>query len=451
MDSISGDPKFVNPTAGDFHLQSGSLACGKGAYQCSAVQLSTCAESDWSFSDGTCQSSNTLTRTWTKIRNCLGGVNHQATELKSCSYVNPGNNYYVSTSGNDNNPGTSSSQFKTIQKCANVGNPSDTCNVAAGTYSEHVTVSRPGITFKALGLVTVKSFAVSTDNTVVDGFYSMNSDAYHGAIIVDGNSNIIRNNIIEGACMTGIGLSGNNNLAENNEIFKSRQCFKLGTNELVNGADADGIRIFDDGNIARGNYIHDLSLIQNPTAHIDCFQSWGTLTNAIIEHNICDVIDHTHPSSYKSGMQTDIGNVHNIIIRNNIFRVVRGLNIRGEGINVINNVFIGDNQPTSYVYFAEVSNTIIQNNIVYDTATGILTGAGITQGGYNIVYNSNGVPARRDSGYSGNAGSYKWPTDKWQTINPMFVNPSAGDYHLQPGSPACNSGIGGTYIGAFPC
>jgi hypothetical protein len=73
--------------------------------------------------------------------------------LKSASI-----NYYVATNGSDNNPGTSASPFKTIQKAASVVNPGDTVIVRDGVYttsSQYTTVlSRSGtagnyITFRS--------------------------------------------------------------------------------------------------------------------------------------------------------------------------------------------------------------------------------------------------------------------------------------------------------------
>lgn len=52
--------------------------------------------------------------------------------------------YFVSPSGNDNNPGTKSQPFKTIQKAANIVNPGDIVEVRGGTYNESVNISRGG-------------------------------------------------------------------------------------------------------------------------------------------------------------------------------------------------------------------------------------------------------------------------------------------------------------------
>ncbi len=52
--------------------------------------------------------------------------------------------FHVALSGSDSNPGTSSQPFRTIQKCADIAYPGDTCIVHAGTYRETVTPARSG-------------------------------------------------------------------------------------------------------------------------------------------------------------------------------------------------------------------------------------------------------------------------------------------------------------------
>jgi hypothetical protein len=53
--------------------------------------------------------------------------------------------YYVATTGSDSNNGTSlSTPFRTINKCATVAYPGDTCLIRAGTYRETVNVARSG-------------------------------------------------------------------------------------------------------------------------------------------------------------------------------------------------------------------------------------------------------------------------------------------------------------------
>jgi len=55
-----------------------------------------------------------------------------------------GNNYYVATNGSNNNPGTLSQPFATIQKCASIAVAGDTCYIRGGTYRETVTPTNSG-------------------------------------------------------------------------------------------------------------------------------------------------------------------------------------------------------------------------------------------------------------------------------------------------------------------
>ncbi len=55
----------------------------------SCTYIPTCTETDWTHTDGTCQSNNTLTRNWSKINNCTNGVIHSASESIACNYTAP--------------------------------------------------------------------------------------------------------------------------------------------------------------------------------------------------------------------------------------------------------------------------------------------------------------------------------------------------------------------------
>ncbi|RJP54416.1 MAG: DUF1565 domain-containing protein, partial [Anaerolineaceae bacterium] len=52
--------------------------------------------------------------------------------------------FYVSTSGNDSNPGTQAQPWRTIQKAANTVTAGSTVFVQAGNYAERVSVIRSG-------------------------------------------------------------------------------------------------------------------------------------------------------------------------------------------------------------------------------------------------------------------------------------------------------------------
>ena len=74
--------------------------------------------------------------------------------------------YYVNGgSGNDTNTGTTSgSAFKTIQKCVEIAQAGDTCNVASGVYRETVKTKRNGSSTSP-----IKLLAQSSDNVVITG------------------------------------------------------------------------------------------------------------------------------------------------------------------------------------------------------------------------------------------------------------------------------------------
>src|SRR2546425_12511919 len=74
-----------------------------------------------------------------------------------------GGTYYVATSGNDSNAGTSASPWRTIQKAANTLNGGETVIVNAGTYNERVQIITSGsagkvLTFQAQGTVVMQGF-----------------------------------------------------------------------------------------------------------------------------------------------------------------------------------------------------------------------------------------------------------------------------------------------------
>ena len=52
--------------------------------------------------------------------------------------------YYVAPAGSDSNAGSVSSPFLTIQKCLNVVQVGNTCNISAGTYNESLTIKTSG-------------------------------------------------------------------------------------------------------------------------------------------------------------------------------------------------------------------------------------------------------------------------------------------------------------------
>jgi hypothetical protein len=190
---------------------------------------------------------------------------------------------------------------------------------------------------------------------------------------------------------------------------------------------------------------------------VDCFQTWddsirGHATNIIIEGNICINPDYQAENENGQGfMLENSGTPGGIIVKNNLIYAYHGLNSIGvNNLTVVNNTFIGDlnsaHTPLAF-YGGDDTNTVIKNNILYNFhANVVITGGGVT-GGKNLTYHSDGTTPSNDSAYNNS-------NDLWG-VNPQFINTtdplSSNYFRLQTGSPACNGGENGTYIGAFPC
>jgi Protein of unknown function (DUF1565) len=101
-----------------------------------------------------------------------------------------GLSYYVSTSGNDNNPGTLGSPWRTIQHAANTVAAGDTVSVRAGVYNEHVNVPVSGNA--TAGYTIFQSYPGETatvDGTgldVPDGQYGLFNISSQSYLIIEG-------------------------------------------------------------------------------------------------------------------------------------------------------------------------------------------------------------------------------------------------------------------------
>ncbi len=100
--------------------------------------------------------------------------------------------YYVSTSGNDNNAGTLSAPWRTIQKAANTVKAGDTVQVRAGTYNEIVTMKTSGNA--TAGYITFQNYP--GEAPIVDGTgLAVGSSGQTGLFSLEGTFNYI---IIQG-------------------------------------------------------------------------------------------------------------------------------------------------------------------------------------------------------------------------------------------------------------
>ncbi|MEO1376415.1 MAG: right-handed parallel beta-helix repeat-containing protein [Cyanobacteria bacterium J06635_10] len=140
--------------------------------------------------------------------------------------INPpaGSNYYVSPSGSDNNPGTQSQPWKTINYAVSQGSPvtaGDTILVQPGVYTETVTLDKSGyeelghITLKANGNVILRDPDPIPDPITGDFKEGVIQSAGDGYWIIDGFR-------IENTSWAGISLrDANNMIVQNNHTFET--------------------------------------------------------------------------------------------------------------------------------------------------------------------------------------------------------------------------------------
>ncbi len=303
--------------------------------------------------------------------------------------------YYVSTNGNDANPGTLSQPLKTIQKCLDRVLPGGTCEIMAGTYYESLILRTSGtenarITIRNYNgqTVTVNSGSGKTLVTggrihyyTIDGLrfiasytspgqgdytIKFSANIWDGEANRDGGNNgfILRNCYVEGS----IQFYGHNNLVENCELN--------GKNNWVNGL-VDNFAASHD-NIYRNNVIHEYknrgiwtmqntdnilieaNLIYNTGGRgIDCDGAW-------IPINQCKIIGNIIHDITGEGIGIHLENSFNSLADGNI---IYNLN---KGVHAIN-YGLGPGFMSSAEYRTTNTNTIIRNNIVYKiNSAGIL-------------------------------------------------------------------------------
>ncbi len=396
--------------------------------------------------------------------------------------VSAATQYYVSTSGSDSNPGTSTQPWRTIQKAANTMVAGDTVIVRSGDYPERVQVSRSGssgaqITFEAEGKVTMRGFTVRGNYVTIRGFDISNTPnawadgqgifvqanncviednyvhyATRGGIFVyaepwewgERTSSVVRNNKLYKNALVGIEVHGRNQLVEGNEIWGTIQHHPNWPSPSY--SDADGIRFFGSGHTFRKNYIHDINFSdpENVNPHIDCFQTWGAEyqeagRNIVFERNWCEVLESQ--TAYESGTAFMLAGASGLIIRSNVLQAAKHVNTGGGGnsnLTIVNNTMTSDlSFPTSNypqgVALENCPNSTVRNNILYNLPGEVykVTGTSTTglSIGNNLAYRSDGK-ALQGSPY---------PGDLWG-VAPGFANAGGGDYHLQTTSAAVDAG-----------
>jgi parallel beta-helix repeat protein len=302
--------------------------------------------------------------------------------------------YYVATTGNDANLGTSSQPVKTIPQGISKLQSGDTLVIKPGTYAQRIS--------------NIPSGTSETNRTVIKAEQAGTvilkpSGAGHIALVGSSRQYItLEGLIIDGANTTsGYGLR-----LERNSDFSQVANHIILRNLEVRNTRSSCIGVAGHSHLLTGLYVHHC----NPTSdsRLGVHGLYWSARDSILENTLVSTVSGLGIQLYDSGRADQI--VNNIL-RNNIFTKAAkgGVTLYAYNNKIYNNVFY-DN---TYGLETRFSGNIIRNNIAY----------------------GNTIQNLADYG-SGNTFSHNLVNS-----NPKFVNTAAGDFRLRSDSPAIDRGM----------
>jgi len=391
--------------------------------------------------------------------------------------------YYVAPTGSDSNPGTESQPWQTIQKAADTLVAGDTVYIRAGTYEEQVIpvnsgsannyityASYPGETVMIDGnSITLPKyetglFVVEDINYIkVSGLGIVNAgpnDNNAGIYVDNAHHVIIENNYTYNTASSGIGVwDGSNIIIDGNEVrlacndgeqeditVSGTDTFEIKNNHVHEGGPGtnggEGITVkggATNGKIYK-NHVHDLTRGERTCIYID---AWGTTATSNIE--IYQNVLHNSGAGISLASE-DGGLVRNIKIYNNIVydNQTNGLEIGDwgrllirvrpvESITFTNNTVYNNGSSGwgggFYNENPDVKDIVVRNNIFSQNPT------------FQIV-NDTKVSLTVDHNLIDGTQVYTSAISGTDTVvgDPLFVNASGADFHLQANSPAIDNG-----------
>lgn len=346
--------------------------------------------------------------------------------------------------------------YTTIQAAATAALPGDTVEIAAGTYQEAV---KPASSGTAGAPITYKNRA--GDKVIIDGKKSLYST--NGLVNLDGKSyinmsgisvlnspkhaiygyqvsNINLDQIEVGASSDGgivfiggtSGSNGNNVVISNSDIHNTNDKGTSAANEAIsinniNGFEVKNNKVYNCGEEgidakygATNGTIHDNQAYNNrgPNIYLDA------ATNTKVYNNIA----RNATNNTKAGIMLAVES----------YASVKKL----DNIDIYNNQLI-NNQGSGIVFWKEnskytISNVRIINNVMYGNSKNGINFASSGFTGTNVIRN-NIMTGNTGTAIGGSTTGFTL-SNNLTSGNPLYVNPTTGDFHLQPGSPAIDTG-----------
>src|SRR6516162_7596491 len=278
--------------------------------------------------------------------------------------------FYVSTTGDDSNPGTETAPWRTVQHAADVARAGSTVNVRGGVYEELVTIKESGNA--ADGYVTFRSYPGET--AVLDAEH-ITPSGRSGILTIQNKSYVriegfeIRNLRTAERRLTPLGISimgaGSHIELLKNNVHHIEQTFP-GRDAPGSGGNGFGIAVY--GTDAK-NPITDLIIDGNEVHHLKTGSSEslvvnGNVTNFRITHNVVhdnnnigiDVIGFERTAPDPAVDQARDGVVSNNLV----------YNITSRG-----NPAYGNEENSDGIYVDGGTRILIEQNVMHDVDFGI--------------------------------------------------------------------------------
>ena len=388
--------------------------------------------------------------------------------------------YYVSTTGSDSNSGTIANPWNTIQKAATTAVAGDTIYIRGGTYSPTARIIPKNSGSAAAGYITYSSYPGETamiDGTNApgssNGLFSIEAsggksyikvenlsliNAQYYGIFANGADHIsILNNQTDHTASSGIKINGSNNILisgnnvqhacgngdqENISVGGNSSYVEVGGNEVSYNDGKEGIDLKGGCTYcsAHNNYIHNISGVG---IYIDAYSEYEHDINVYDNRIVC--LNGGMGISMSAEQPTgvlDTVNVYNNVVSN-----------CGESGGIRLSNWITSTGPCG-----SKKNIVIANNTTFNNfGAGIIiqTGSNI-QGPVEVVNNISSqnslgqitvgsdvasyVTLTNNLAYGSNGSGESHGTNAISQ-DPLLVNPSAYDAHLQASSPAINKGV----------
>lgn len=350
--------------------------------------------------------------------------------------------YYVSTTGNNSNPGTIDLPFLTISYAVTQLSPGDILYIRGGTYAESLIDEIPsGLSWNSP--VTLKAYSGETpilkpnsgdrvlhfsgdygadppEYIIIDGLTLDGENINHDTVKITTGATYIRiqNSIIKNSPAQGVLINGQPSGTGHVDLINN-EIYNIGTNV---GYD-HGIYSQAPYNLIVGNTIYD-------TVGYGIHLWDGDSSNSIIYNNIIYDINDWAIGLFSSD--------NTLVYNNVIYKDTKGSGIRVEygpsNVEVYNNTIYG---VITGISIGQSTNTIVKNNLVVSGGTGIAIGSNAS---YPIV--TNNLSTNNSTDYTSSSTTLTSSDNYYGAVYSVyFLDADNFSLNILSGSKAIDTGV----------